>query len=45
MSPAGSWYMAKALKSSSRKKLRKNLEATANVSDIGMSVTDDPATL
>lgn len=36
-------YMAKALKSSSRKKLRKNLEATAGVSDIRMSVTDDAA--
>src|SRR3982074_2151034 len=34
-------YMAKALKSSSRKKLRKKLEATAGVSDIRMSVTDD----
>ncbi len=34
-------YMIKALKSSSRKKLRKNLEATAGVSDIRMSVTDD----
>src|SRR6185436_13173894 len=31
------------LKSSSRKKLRKNLEATAGVSDIRMSVTDDAA--
>ena len=36
-------YMAKALKSSSRKKLRKNLEVTAGVSDIRMSVTDDAA--
>ena len=36
-------YMAKALKSSSRKKLRKNLEATAGVADIRMSVTDDAA--
>ncbi len=36
-------YMVKALKSSSRKKLRKNLEATAGVSDIHMSVTDDAA--
>jgi hypothetical protein len=36
-------YMVKALKSSSRKKLRKNLEATAGVSDIRMSVTDDAA--
>jgi peptidoglycan biosynthesis/recognition FemAB-like protein len=36
-------YMVKALKSSSRKKLRKNLEATAGVSDINMSVTDDAA--
>lgn len=34
-------YMVKALKSSSRKKLRKNLEATAGVADIRMSVTDD----
>ena len=36
-------YMVKALKSSSRKKLRKKLEATAGVSDIRMSVTDDAA--
>jgi len=36
-------YMEKALKSSSRKKLRKKLEATAGVSDIRMSVTDDAA--
>ena len=36
-------YMEKALKSSTRKKLRKNLDATAGVSDIRMSVTDDAA--
>ena len=36
-------YMAKALRSSSRRKLRKKLEATAGVSDIRMSVTDDAA--
>jgi hypothetical protein len=36
-------YMVKALKSSSRKKLRKNLEATADVLDLRMSVTDDAA--
>jgi predicted N-acyltransferase len=36
-------YMIKALKSSTRKKLRKNLDATAGVSDIRMSVTDDAA--
>jgi len=36
-------YMEKALKSSSRRKLRKKLEATAGVSDIRMSVTDDAA--
>ena len=36
-------YMAKALKSSTRKKLRKKLEATAGISDIRMSVTDDAA--
>jgi GNAT acetyltransferase-like protein len=36
-------YMEKALKSSSRKKLRKKFEATAGVSDIRMSVTDDAA--
>jgi predicted N-acyltransferase len=36
-------YMEKALKSSSRKKIRKKLEATAGVSDIWMSVTDDAA--
>lgn len=34
-------YMMKALRSSTRKKLRKNLDATAGVSDIRMSVTDD----
>jgi predicted N-acyltransferase len=38
-------YMAKALKSSSRRKLRKKLQATAGVSDIRMSVTDDAASL
>jgi hypothetical protein len=38
-------YMVKALKSSSRKKLRKNLEATAGVADIRMSVTDDAASI
>jgi predicted N-acyltransferase len=36
-------YMEKALKSSSRRKLRKKLEATAGASDIRMSVTDDAA--
>jgi len=36
-------YMAKALKSSSRRKLRKKLAATAGVSDIRLSVTDDAA--
>jgi Acetyltransferase (GNAT) domain len=36
-------YMKKALRSSSRRKLRKKLEATAGVSDISMSVTDDAA--
>ena len=36
-------YMKKALKSSSRRKLRKKLEATAGVSDIRMSVTDNAA--
>ena len=36
-------YMEKALKSSSRKKLRKNLEATAGMTDIRMSVTDNAA--
>ena len=36
-------YMKKALKSSSRRKLRKKFEATAGVSDIRMSVTDDAA--
>jgi hypothetical protein len=34
-------YMAKALKSSSRRKLRKKLAATAGTTDIRMSVTDD----
>jgi hypothetical protein len=34
-------YMVKALKSSTRKKLRKKLAATAGLSDIRMSVTDD----
>ena len=34
-------YMEKALKSSSRRKLRKKLEATAGISDIRLSVTDD----
>jgi hypothetical protein len=34
-------YMKKALRSSSRKKLRKKLAATAAISDIRMSVTDD----
>jgi predicted N-acyltransferase len=34
-------YMAKALKSSTRRKLRKKLAATAGVSDIRLSVTDD----
>src|SRR6266850_8571436 len=34
-------YMTKALRSSTRKKLRKNLDATAGVSDIRMSVTND----
>ncbi len=36
-------YTEKALKSSSRRKLRKKLEATAGVSDIRMSVTNDAA--
>jgi predicted N-acyltransferase len=36
-------YMEKALKSSSRRKLRKKLEATAGASDIFMSVTDHAA--
>jgi hypothetical protein len=36
-------YMVKALKSSTRRKLRKKLEATAGASDIRMSVTDDAA--
>jgi hypothetical protein len=38
-------YMAKALKSSSRKKLRKKLEATAGISDIRMSVTENATSL
>ena len=36
-------YMANALKSSARKKLRKKLEATAGITDICLSVTDDAA--
>ena len=36
-------YMAKALKSSTRKKFRKKLEATAGITDIRLSVTDDAA--
>jgi predicted N-acyltransferase len=36
-------YMKKALKSSTRRKLRKKLAATAGVSDIHMSVTDNAA--
>jgi hypothetical protein len=36
-------YMAKALKSSTRKKLRKKFEATAGITDIRLSVTDDAA--
>jgi hypothetical protein len=36
-------YMAKALKSSARKKLRKKLEATVGITDIRLSVTDDAA--
>jgi len=36
-------YMKTALKSSSRAKLRKKLAATAAISDISMSVTDDAA--
>jgi hypothetical protein len=36
-------YMAKALKSSTRKKLRKKLEATAGITDIRLSITDDAA--
>jgi hypothetical protein len=36
-------YMVKALKSSTRRKLRKKLEATAGVSDIRLSITDDAA--
>ena len=38
-------YMAKALKSSARKKLRKKLEATAGITDIRLSVTDDAASV
>ena len=34
-------YMEKALRSSTRRKLRKKLKATAGVSDIRLSVTDD----
>ena len=34
-------YMAKALKSSTRRKLRKKLEATAGMSDLRLNVTDD----
>ena len=34
-------YMKTALKRPTRKKFRKNLDATAGVSDIRMSVTDD----
>ena len=36
-------YMAKALKSSTRRKLRRKLEATAGITDIRLSVTDDGA--
>jgi hypothetical protein len=36
-------YMAKALKSSTRRKLRKKLEATAGMSDLRLNVTDDAA--
>lgn len=36
-------YMATALKSSTRKKFRKKLEATAGITDIRLSVTDDAA--
>jgi hypothetical protein len=36
-------YMQTALKSSSRRKLRKKLEATAGISDIRLSITDDAA--
>jgi hypothetical protein len=36
-------YMARALKSSARRKLRKKLEATAGITDIHLSVTDDAA--
>jgi predicted N-acyltransferase len=38
-------YMATALKSSARKKLRKKLEATAGITDIRLSVTDDAASV
>jgi hypothetical protein len=34
-------YMAKALKSSTRKKLRKKLAATAGITDLRLNVTDD----
>ena len=34
-------YMSKALRSSARKKLRKKLEATAGITDLRLSVTDD----
>ena len=36
-------YMEKALRSSARRKLRKKLEATAGITDIRLSVTDDAA--
>ncbi len=36
-------YMSKALRSSARRKLRKKLEATAGITDIRLSVTDDAA--
>jgi len=36
-------YMAKALKSSTRRKLRKKLEVTAIITDIRLSVTDEAA--
>jgi hypothetical protein len=36
-------YMEKALKSSARRKLRKKLGATAGITDIRLSVTDDAA--
>jgi hypothetical protein len=36
-------YMAKALRSSARRKLRKKLEATAGITDIRLRVTDDAA--